>query len=196
MTDSLRLLATVAHLQATDSGKNLEDIANQQKEKIGEKSKLRDVQKYYDKIIADDKVTFDELENLHRLRSELGAQGIQGGTEEAFWNENNTTTGFDEHATGQDIWKVDDSLGSGNSRFYMSLSNTAEDQGAALAKQGMEAIKSELDGGMDALNDDQQLLQFEIQMATSEMQNAESTRSQSEKRMEDQRKELRRNWAP
>jgi outer membrane murein-binding lipoprotein Lpp len=48
---------------------------------------------------------------------------------------------------------------------------------------------------MDGLNDDQQLLQFEIQMATSEMQNAESTRSQAEKRLEDQRKDLRRNWA-
>ncbi len=174
MTDSLRLLATVAHLQAKDSGKNLEDIANQQKGKIGEKSKLREVQKYYDKIIADDRVDQGEWDNLQRLRGELGGAGI-------------LTASADMDATA---WK-----GTGADR-HLELGNTAEDTQNARAKQGMEAIKSELDGAMDGLNDDQQLLQFEIQMATSEMQNAESTRSQSEKRMEDQRKELRRNWAP
>ena len=37
-------------------------------------------------------------------------------------------------------------------------------------------------------------LQFEIQMATSDLQNAENVRSQAEKRLEQQRKDLTRNW--
>jgi hypothetical protein len=37
-------------------------------------------------------------------------------------------------------------------------------------------------------------LQFEIQVATSDLQNAENVRSQAEKRLETQRKDLTRNW--
>ncbi len=43
-------------------------------------------------------------------------------------------------------------------------------------------------GGTDAL------LQFQIQVGTSDLQNAENVRSQAEKRLEQQRKDLTRNW--
>jgi len=39
------------------------------------------------------------------------------------------------------------------------------------------------------------MIQFEIQMATSDLQNAENVRSKAEKRLEQQRKDLTRNWA-
>lgn len=37
-------------------------------------------------------------------------------------------------------------------------------------------------------------LQFQIQVGTSDLQNAENVRSQAEKRLEQQRKDLTRNW--
>jgi hypothetical protein len=37
-------------------------------------------------------------------------------------------------------------------------------------------------------------LQFELQMGTSDLQNAENVRSQAERRLEQQRKDLTRNW--
>jgi hypothetical protein len=184
MTDSLRLLATVAHLQAQDSGAALEKIASDQKAKITEKKNVRDVQQKYSEIMSDDKVTFDELQNLHEMQSAFGV------TDESFWNESGRVRGAD--AIGG--WEQDASLGTGNSRFYFETGDSS-DASQRAGKAMMENIKNRIDGTMDGLNDDQQLLQFEIQMATSEMQNAESTRSQAEKRLEDQRKDLRRNWA-
>ncbi len=184
MTDSLRLLATVAHLQAQDAGSALEKIANDQKAKISEKKNVRDVQQKYSEIMADDKVTFDELENLHQMQSAFGV------TDESFWNESGRVRGAD--AIGG--WQQDTALGSGNSRFFFETGDSSDESQRA-GKAMMDNIKNRIDGKMDELNDDQQLLQFEIQMATSEMQNAESTRSQAEKRLEDQRKDLRRNWA-
>ena len=163
MTDSLRLLATVAHLQAQDSASSLEKIAADQKSKISEKKTARDIQQKYSEIMADDQVTASELATLQSMMSAAGVDFA-------------ATSGM---ALQDGVYKTGDS----------------SDATQRVNKQEMEKLKNTIDGHMDGLNDDQQLLQFEIQMATSEMQNAESTRSQAEKRLEDQRKDLRRNWA-
>jgi hypothetical protein len=47
---------------------------------------------------------------------------------------------------------------------------------------------------MAAADGNTQTVQFEIQVATSDLQNAENVRSQAEKRLEQQRKDLTRNW--
>jgi hypothetical protein len=85
--------------------------------------------------------------------------------------------------------------------LFSGLSGTvqtgnAEDATQRTNKTKMEAIERAIDGKMDGLEDNEALLQFEIQMATSEMTNADANRGQAEKRLSDHRNEMRRNWAP
>ena len=58
-----------------------------------------------------------------------------------------------------------------------------------------DAMKAILDNAKGEAEDAQSRVQFEIQIATSDMQNAEQTRSQAEKRAENLRNSLQRNWA-
>jgi len=70
--------------------------------------------------------------------------------------------------------------------------------------EGAELNEAELEqvaGGLGALtaakelvDDDQSKVQFEIQVGTSDLQNSENVRSQAKKRLEQQRKDLTRNW--
>jgi hypothetical protein len=165
--DVLRLLSSVAHLQAQEAGSDLKDIAETQKKNIAEKRQARDLSKLYDQITSDDAVTADELGDLRAFAGEMGID----------------TSGMDL----SDFEVVGDGV--------VNFDNTTEHAHHRRNQQGMEAIKGEIDGLKDDLEDNQSLLQFEIQMATSDMQNAESTRSQAEKRMADHRKEMLRNWA-
>ena len=44
------------------------------------------------------------------------------------------------------------------------------------------------------VEDNQSEVQFQIQLGTSDLQNAENVRSQAERRLEQQRRDLTRNW--
>ena len=68
-------------------------------------------------------------------------------------------------------------------------------QSAAHAEMN-EAELDQVTGGLGKmlLDDDQSLVQFQIQIGTSDLQNAENVRSQAEKRLEQQRRDLTRNW--
>jgi hypothetical protein len=55
-------------------------------------------------------------------------------------------------------------------------------------------VTDRIENAIKEVEDDQSLLQFKIQMYTSDLQNAENVRSQAEKRLETQRKDLTRNW--
>jgi hypothetical protein len=191
MTDPLHLLAQVNHLTSQDSASKLEDVAQQQKDKVYEKRQVRDVQEIYDKYMADGKVTFDELQTLHDMRTEIGS------TEDAFWGSNGRVDEFQVQG-GVNPWSHDNNqtgTHGSNSKFYLDVDDP-ESEAARKNKTAMEAIEREIDGKMDGLEDNEALLQFEIQMATSEMTNADANRGQAEKRLSDHRNEMRRNWAP
>ena len=92
MTDILHKLAAVSHLQAQDAATDLNKLADRQKEKVYEKRAVRDVQEYYDKVMSDDVVTFDELKTLHDMRSEIGSTDRPSGTRTAAFATSPTPT--------------------------------------------------------------------------------------------------------
>jgi hypothetical protein len=194
MTDSMRLLSRVAHNQAEVAADDLEKIADRQETTLDEKKKARDVQEYIDKIKADDIVTFDELVTLHELRTEIGS------TDKAFWEYGgnyHTVNEFDpDQLGGVNPWKYDaNKYGEkhgNNSHFYLELKG--EDPSQRKAAEVFKNIEKEVENHIKGKEDDQSLLQFKIQMFTSDLQNAENVRSQAEKREETQRKDLTRNW--
>ncbi|MCA9552656.1 MAG: hypothetical protein KC933_21665 [Myxococcales bacterium] len=192
MTDILHKLAAVSNLQAQDAASDLNKLADRQQEKVYEKRAVRDVQEYYDTVMSDDVVTFDELQNLHEMRSEIGA------TTDNFWNSDGKVNGFSS-ADGTS-WSYDsaqvNSHGNGNNDgFSIDLREDADNPlKNSTAKKGLEAIDREIDGVMDDLEDDESLLQFEIQVGTSKMTSAEQSRAGAEKRLEDHRKTLQQKW--
>lgn len=77
------------------------------------------------------------------------------------------------------------------------MTEMAPDEKATEATENTSEQQSELgDAELDNVSGGAggTALQFEIQMATSDLQNAENVRSQAEKRLETQRKDLTRNW--
>jgi hypothetical protein len=81
---------------------------------------------------------------------------------------------------------------------YDDLANLAEKKKNALKKFPRAFNRKDIESIEEMIKDvedDQSMLQFKIQMATSDLQNAENVRSQAEKRLEQQRKDLTRNWA-
>lgn len=192
MTDILHKLAAVSHLQAQDAASDLNSLADKQKDKVYEKRAVRDVQEYYDKVMADEVVDFDELQNLHEMRSEIGA------TDEGFWNGEGRVNDFssaDGASWSYDASKVNSHGNGNNDGFSLDLRDNDDDPNAnSAAKKGMEALDREIDGVMDELEDDEALLQFDIQVGTSKMTSAEQSRAGAEKRLEDHRKNLQQKW--
>jgi hypothetical protein len=189
MADALRLLATVSHHQAESAADDLEAIADQQESNLKKKEQLRDTEKLYDSITADGIVTFDELVSLHEMREWVGT------TDESFWNEQGRVRGFESAYDGQwhyDETKVPSTKHGNNSHWYMDMK--AEGQAGAEVKELMENLKDEITAAKEGVDDDQSQVQFQIQVGTSDLQNAENVRSQAEKRLETQRKDLTRNW--
>jgi hypothetical protein len=192
MTDILHKLAAVSNLQAQDAATGLNKLADDQQQKIYEKRAVRDVQEYYDTVMSDEVVTFDELQNLHEMRSEIGS------TDDGFWNSEGRVNGF-SNADGTS-WTYDagqvNSHGNGNNDgFSIDLREDSDDPlKNSAAKKGMEAIEREIDGQMDELEDNESMLQFEIQVGTSKMTSAEQSRAGAEKRLEDHRKTLQQKW--
>ena len=138
MTDILHKLAAVSNLQAQDAASDLNKLADRQQEKVYEKRAVRDVQEYYDTVMSDDVVTFDELQNLHEMRSEIGA------TTDNFWNSDGKVNGFSS-ADGTS-WSYDsaqvNSHGNGNNDgFSIDLREDADNPlKNSTAKKGLEAI--------------------------------------------------------
>ncbi len=192
MTDILHKLAAVSHLQAQDAATDLNSLADKQKDKVYEKRAVRDVQEYYDKVMSDEVVDFDELKNLHEMRSEIGS------TDESFWNDEGRVNGFsndDGASWDYDSGEVNSQGNGNNDGFSLDLSTNDDDPTAnSAAKKGMEAMEREIDGQMDDLEDNESLLQFEIQVGTSKMTSAEQSRAGAEKRLEDHRKNLQQKW--
>lgn len=62
-------------------------------------------------------------------------------------------------------------------------------------RENFENIASMIEDAIEDIEGDQSLVQFDIQMATSDLQTAENVRSSAEKRLEQQRNDLTRNWA-
>jgi len=79
------------------------------------------------------------------------------------------------------------------------LTDTARDEkvtetpknGSAQQTELGDAELDNISGGVGGTAE----VQFQIQVGTSDLQNAENVRSQAEKRLEQQRKDLTRNWA-
>ena len=65
---------------------------------------------------------------------------------------------------------------------------------AAETKDEQKKPKPTIAPPAEDVEDNQSKLQFQLQQGTSDLQNAENVRSQSEKRLEQQRKDLIRNW--
>ena len=189
MADSLRILAQVSHNQAESAADDLEAIADKQEDNLEKKNKFRDAEKVYDNITADGIVTFDELVMLHEMRT------FAGTTDESFWNEQGTVRGFESAYDGQWVYdesKVPSTKHGNNSHWYMDMN--AEGQGGSEVKELMGNLKDEITAAKEKVDDDQSQVQFLIQVGTSDLQNAENVRSQAEKRLETQRKDLTRNW--
>jgi hypothetical protein len=77
------------------------------------------------------------------------------------------------------------------------VSGGSEDEAKAVSqnKETVEnGIKDVITASKEKVDDDQSQVQFLIQVGTSDLQNAENVRSQAEKRLETQRKDLTRNW--
>ena len=193
MTDIMHKLAAVSHLQAQDASTSLDKLADDQKQKIYEKRAARDVQEYYDKVMSDEIVSFDELQTLHEMRSEIGS------TDEAFWENGRVAEFSDYGGNGResqwdyDASKVNES-GNGNNDGYYLETGDAENATNRENKATMEGIEREIDGVMEGLEDDEALLQFNIQIGTSKMTSAEQSRAGAEKRLEDHRKNLQQKW--
>ena len=192
MTDILHKLAAVSNLQAQDAASDLNKLADRQQEKVYEKRAVRDVQEYYDTVMSDDVVTFDELQNLHEMHSEIGA------TTDNFWNSDGKVNGFssaDGTSWSYDSGQVNSHGNGNNDGFSIDLREDSDNPlKNSTAKKGLEAIDREIDGVMDDLEDDESLLQFEIQVGTSKMTSAEQSRAGAEKRLEDHRKTLQQKW--
>ena len=87
----------------------------------------------------------------------------------------------------------------GEARILKRKGGHEKETDAALAEaevieESVRRLKG-LEERLKDVEDDQSMIQFEIQMATSDLQNAENVRSKAEKRLEQQRKDLTRNWA-
>ena len=183
--DSYKLLSLVAHHQTEAYGSDLEEIANKQEKTLQEKRDLRDVQKFYDKATADDIVTFDELQTLHEMRTWTGT------TEDAFWG-SETVNEFEPHELGFNPWKYDaskyglDEKHGNNSHFYLQLGDKESAEGRKV-QEIFDNMKSEIENSVKDKEDDQAEDQFLIQMATSDLQNSESVRQQSYKKMDESR---------
>lgn len=190
MTDILHKLAAVSHLQAQSAAGDLDKLADDQKSKVYEKREVRDVQQYYDTVMSDDVIDFEELKNLHRMRSEIGS------TDENFWNsDGRVAESTDAGISGwdYDTAKVDSNGNGNNDGFSLDVSDAA-DETSSSARKMMEGIEREIDGSMDSLEDNESLLQFEIQIGTSKMTSSEQSRAGAEKRLEDHRKTLQQKW--
>lgn len=189
MADVLRILAKVSNGQAQSAAEDLEEIANKQEDNLKKKEKFRDTERLYDNITADGIVTFDELVMLHEMRS------WSGTTDASFWNEQGRVRGFESAYDGQWVYdeeRIPSTLHGDNSRWYMDMN--AEGQGGSEVKELMSNLQDEITAAKEEVDDDQSQVQFEIQVSTSDLQNAENVRSQAEKRLEQQRKDLTRNW--
>jgi hypothetical protein len=84
-----------------------------------------------------------------------------------------------------------------NTNADIRISGGSEDDAKQVSqnKELVEnAIKDVVTAAKEKVDDDQSQVQFEIQVGTSDLQNAENVRSQAEKRLETQRKDLTRNW--
>lgn len=166
MPDVLRMLAYVHHLAANEAAEDLQSIANKQEENLKRKRQLRDLEKYYDSAVNSDGGVVTTAE-LNELTGWMSDLGIQAG-------EGLPASG-DIRVSG----------GSDNEARQVSQN-----------KELLEsAIKDVITAAKEQVDDDQSQVQFEIQVATSDLQNAENVRSQAEKRLEQQRKDLTRNWA-
>jgi hypothetical protein len=166
MTDALKLLAYVANLQAEDCSDGLKKVADQQRDSIEKKKAIRAVQTRETQIAAEQTITPAELQGLLAMRQEIGSTQTS-----------DALAGF--------------TVG-GDGKIHMEDSNDATQR---KNKAAMDALKKEIDNKMDNTTDDAQALQFTIQTTTSDMQNAQSTASQAEKRVDDLRNEMRKNWA-
>jgi hypothetical protein len=185
MADSYKVLARVANNQTEAYGSDLEEVANRQEANLNAKQNQRDVQKYYQQITQDEIVTFDELQNLHEMRSWIGS------TDQGFWG-SETVNEFEPGELGYNPWKYDaskyglDEQNGNNSHFYLQLGDKESEEGRK-TQQVFDNIKGEIENKIKDTEDVQSKDQFEIQMATSDLQNAESVRQQAYKKLDESR---------
>jgi hypothetical protein len=163
--DALRLLAEVSCLQAQDSSNSLQDVAKEQQTELKKKQQIRAVQEEISKIGATSDYDPAEMAKLNTMMDEIHCSTDV--------NAQNFTTASDGKIHTDD---QSDKTQRDNKAKFQALSDAVKDQ-------------------MDSATDDQQDLQFRIQTATSDMTNAQSMASQAEKRVDDARSEIRKNWS-
>ncbi len=176
MADPLKALAAVNFLSAQYSGDELRELANEQEDKVKQMKDVREVQDYYDQIIADGEITEDEHQQLMSMMDSIGCE-----TSGSWWV-NGATDGT---VQGNNNWDDDE-------RVYLNESEehgvTAEE--AEKAEGIYEGYASQIDNKLEGLEDDQGLLEFKIQMATNEYTSSTNQASTLEKRVTDLQNQL------
>lgn len=160
-------LAKASHYMTQVHADELETIADKQESNLAQKKKLRDLQKYYDSAMSDDTLTSDEVNKLSSWMEELGV--IDAG--------DNITAGL---------------VADGNGDFQ---AGNAEEGVERDNKEKIETqIKDSIENAIKDLEDVQSQDQFEIQMATSDLQNSETERRQAFQKMTESRKQGAQVW--
>jgi len=72
MADPLKALAAVNFLSAQYSGDELRELANEQEDKVKQMKDVREVQDYYDTIVADGEITEGEHDQLMAMMQGIG----------------------------------------------------------------------------------------------------------------------------
>jgi hypothetical protein len=158
--DPYKLLSLVAHHQTEAYGSDLEDIAKKQEMNLDKKRAYRDLQKYAQKVLSDDVVEPGEAEKLQAWMQELGVV-----------------------ESGENIMAGVTADGSGNYQL-----GSTEDATQRKNKENFKAqVTDAIENAIKDVEDTQSKDQFEIQMATSDLQNAESVRQQAYKKMDESR---------
>ena len=171
MSDPLKALAAVNFLSAQFSGDELNKLADEQEQKVRDMKDVREVQEYYDSIVADGVIEESEHQQLKSMMGEIGIE-----TDSSWWV-NGATDGT---VQGNNNWDEDE-------RVYLEESEengvTAEE--ASKAQGIYEGFETQIDNVLEGLEDDQALLEFEIQMATNEYTTSTNQASTLEKRVTD-----------
>lgn len=143
----------------------------------------------------------DELESIaDRQESNLNRKNQIRDLERAY--DNATSDGVVDSTELQMLssWMGDLGIDVGegvdlNASYRISGGEEDEAQQVSQNKELIEnAFKDSFTAAKEKVDDDQSQVQFQIQVGTSDLQNAENVRSQAEKRLEQQRKDLTRNW--
>ncbi len=170
--DVLKRIAALNHQKAQYSTKKLENLADDQESKLDKKKSLRKIQEQFDDMKADGKVGEKEMSMLFRMMRDDGVIPKDAG-----W--------------GDFMKAVDDSLLYVDTSIELDTGNNEKD---GKIEKNLDALGKKIENAIKDTEDSEALVQFRVQLATSEMTAAESQRSGAEKRLEEHRNQLLQKW--